>query len=147
MIHGELKSENILIGEDGTAKVCDFGFSPWKGYSKSHSAHTVQLGTVTHVPPEIWKDFNLRKNEMFDVHSFGITMWEILTLKSPFLDGRPVVIQVWVENGQRPALGEIPAEVAKNVVDLMVDCWNGDPLKRPSFEYIWPRLERDLETL
>ena len=143
VIHGDLKSENVLIGEDGTAKVCDFGFSRWKDYSKSHSAHNIQLGTVTHVPPERWRNCNLRKNEMFDVYSFGITMWEILTLKSPFLGGRPAQIQVWVENGQRPDLEEISAEVPENVVNLMIECWDGDKLKRPPFEYILPRLERD----
>ena len=145
MIHGDLKSENILIGEDGTAKVCDFGFSRWKEYSKSHSTQAVLRGTVTHVPPELWKNFNLRKNAMFDVYSFGITMWEILTLKSPFTGGLAAQIPIWVENGQRPDLELIPAEVPETVVDLMVECWDGDLLKRPPFENILPRLERDLD--
>ena len=145
VIHGDLKLENVLISEDEIAKVCDFGFSRWKEYSKSHSVEAVPLGTVTHVPPERWRDSTVRKKEKFDVYSYGITMWEILTLKLPFAgEYKSALIQSWVEKGQRPNLGDIPRNVAENVVNLMVECWDGDKMKRPSFEDILTRLEIEL---
>ena len=61
VIHGDLKIDNVLIGEDEIAKVCDFGFSRWKEYSKSHSKQDVPLGTLSHVPPERLSKCNLRK--------------------------------------------------------------------------------------
>ena len=144
VIHGDLKLENVLMSEDEIAKVCDFGFSRWKEYSKSHFVEAVPLGTVTHVPPERWRDCTVRKKEKFDVYSFGITMWEILTLKLPFAgEYRLALIQSWVEKGQRPDLGDIPTNVAKNVINLMVECWDEEKMKRPSFEDILTRLEME----
>ena len=145
VVHGDLKIDNVLVGEDEIAKVCDLGFSRWKEYSKSQSKHVVPLGTLSHVPSERLSRSNLRKNEMFDIYSFGITVWKILTLKSPYgiSGGIDSLIQVWVEKGQRPDLKDIPEDVDTGVVDLMQECWDGEIPKRPHFEDIVRRLEKN----
>ena len=38
-----------------------------------------QAFTASHVPPEKWKDANLRPNDKFDVYAFGILVCELLT--------------------------------------------------------------------
>ena len=43
------------------------------------------------------------------------------------------VINGWVCNGERPGLEHIPQEVPNEIKWLMVDCWDGNVKKRPSF--------------
>ena len=67
-------------------QICAFGFSQWKNYSDSHSINDInkQAGTVTHIPPEYWTDSRLRKMEYFDVYSFAILEWQVMTKEKPF---------------------------------------------------------------
>ena len=48
----------------------------------------VRKGTMTHIPPENWKNSHLRKTETFDVYGFGIFLWEVITKKRPFDQGQ-----------------------------------------------------------
>ena len=125
VIHGDLKIQNVLVGQDEVAKICDFGFSRIKDYSQSQSMNEVRLGTVTHIPPEYWNDNKLRKIEKFDVYSFGICAWEIITLEKPFENARsiPGLIQTWVLNGLRPPMDIIPFDVPERICNLIRECW------------------------
>ena len=136
VIHGDLKIQNILVGENHKAKICDFGFSRWKMFSQSRSAKDVPRGTSTHVPPEYWRDRKLRKTETFDVYSFGICAWEIITLERPFANatGNEGHIQNWVSRGQRPPVTQYPFTVVPQIViDVLKSCWDNDVRIRPKF--------------
>ena len=43
---------------------------------------------MTHTPPEIWKDINHPRTVKFDVYSFGVFLWELITEEKPFKHGR-----------------------------------------------------------
>jgi len=45
-------------------------------------------GTVTHIPPENWRDINTWPTEKYDVYSFGILLWELLSENYPFCRGK-----------------------------------------------------------
>jgi len=45
-------------------------------------------GTVTHIPPENWRDINTSPTEKYDVYSFGILLWELLSELHPFDTGK-----------------------------------------------------------
>ena len=141
LIHGDLKIENILLEENGRAKVCDFGFSKWKDYSKSYSNDKIRLGTVTHVPPELWSNPFLRKVESYDVYSYGVCLWEILTGKKPFEGSDSSVIKTWVLDNQRPNLESIPSETPTPITELMKQCWDEDISMRPKFSEVKTILE------
>jgi len=69
-------------------QICDFGLAKWKDYSKMHTAsHSQRGGTVTHVPPEIWKDVNQPRTVKYDVYSFAVLLWELLSEERPFRSG------------------------------------------------------------
>ena len=147
MIHGDLKVENILVGENLRAKICDFGFAQWKHYSRSHSSESVRLGTVTHVPPELWRDSCLRKDETFDVYGYGICIWEIITAEKPFNGELAELIKEWVLNNQRPDSNLIPPDVPTKLIILMKRCWSQSKSDRPMFLNIKKELEDQVNTI
>ena len=62
-----------------SVQLSDFGLSRWKEYTMTITAtRTPQAHTPSHVPPEKWRDSDLRPNETFDVYAFGILIWELL---------------------------------------------------------------------
>ncbi len=74
-----------------------------------------------------------------DVYSFGIIMWELATRNHPFtdlgsdslVDDKPQ-LRAAIAGGQRPQVPE-PCIFGPAYTQLMAQCWDQDPLKRPSF--------------
>ncbi|GJV69200.1 kinase-like domain, phloem protein 2-like protein [Tanacetum coccineum] len=79
MIHRDIKSDNILLGDNWKAKIADFGLS--KFHPTDHSANTIYTnmiaGTYVYLDPEYEKDGRLNKKS--DIYSFGVVLLEILT--------------------------------------------------------------------
>jgi len=84
ILHRDLKSENILLGEDLSVKVADFGISCLESQCGSGKGFT---STYRWMAPEmIWEKHHTRK---VDVYSFGLVLWELLTALIPFHDMTP----------------------------------------------------------
>jgi len=66
-------------------QISDFGLSVWKEYNslKSCNPHAL-LGTVSHIAPELIGDITHRVNELTDIYSLGIFMWELIAERSPY---------------------------------------------------------------
>jgi len=66
-------------------QICDFGLAKWKAYSDTNTAsRSKRGGTVTHTPPEIWQDINNPRTVKYDVYSFAVLLWELITGKEPY---------------------------------------------------------------
>lgn len=143
VIHRDLKAANVLIGEDLRAKLADFGLSEWKTVVRSLSGG-FPSGTVTHIPPEKWKDINFSMDTRCDVYSFGILIWEVIMEETPFKDAKEMQIQVAVIEGQRPTLEDFPKDVPAMLKTLVERCWSQNPDDRPAFSEIKQQLENEL---
>jgi len=68
-------------------QICDFGLAKWRLYSTTKTNSRSQRGTVTHIPPENWRDINAPRTIKFDIYSFGIMLWELFTQDIAFAGG------------------------------------------------------------
>ena len=79
IMHRDLKSENLLLGDDMCVKVADFGVSCLESQCDTMRGF---MGTYRWMPPKMIKENPyIRK---FDVYSFGIVLWELLIALIPF---------------------------------------------------------------
>jgi len=89
VLHRDVKPENILITEEGTAKLMDFGLAKMLGQPDITQEGMI-VGTVAYVAPEIalGKDADHRS----DLYSFGAVLYETVTGRPPFPGEDPVKV-------------------------------------------------------
>jgi len=89
VLHRDMKPENILITQEGVAKLMDFGLAKMLG-SPSITQEGMIVGTVAYVAPEIalGKGADARS----DLYSFGAVLYEMVTGRPPFPGEDPVKV-------------------------------------------------------
>ncbi|KAA3490488.1 serine/threonine-protein kinase EDR1-like [Gossypium australe] len=116
--------------------VCDFGLSRSKHHTFLSSKSTA--GTPEWMAPEVLR--NEPANEKCDVYSFGVILWELVTLRIPWkgLNPMQVVGAVGFQNRRL----EIPEDVDPMVAQIIRECWQTEPHLRPSFAELMTQLRR-----
>ena len=134
IIHRDLKSPNVLIGQGEVVKISDFGTSrEWNEKSTKMSF----AGTVQWMAPEIIR--NEPCSEKVDIWSFGVVLWELLTCETPYrdVDSSAVIWGVGSASLHLP----IPTTCPSGFRLLVKQCWAAKPRNRPSFKHILLHLE------
>ncbi|KAJ6653990.1 hypothetical protein lerEdw1_007622 [Lerista edwardsae] len=138
LLHLDLKPGNILMDNNLHVKISDFGLSKWMEQSSrmQYIERSALRGTLSYIPPEMLLQSTSPPGTKFDVYSFGIVVWEILTQKKLYAGASMMGIIVSVAAGKRPSLegacDDWPG-VCHQMVDLMKRCWDQKPKQRPSF--------------
>ena len=142
IIHGDLSSQNILIGDRFSAKICDFGLARLlKENCSSSQTNTPLRGKASYIAPEYFSNSRQRKTEKFDVYGFAISSWEILSKQEAYYDFNDRrLIWVYVEKGERPKVKDIDIAVPRTITKLIEDSWQGNQNNRPTFKIIRTRL-------
>ncbi|XP_010251265.1 PREDICTED: serine/threonine-protein kinase HT1-like [Nelumbo nucifera] len=140
IIHRDLKSENLLLGEDMCVKVADFGISCLESQCGSGKGFT---GTYRWMAPEMIKE--KKHTKKVDVYSFGMVLWELLTALTPFQDMTPE--QAAFAVSQKNARPPLPPTCPLAFHHLTSRCWSSNPDKRPHFDEIVSILESYAESL
>lgn len=126
VIHRDLKSENLVLGDDGVVKILDFGVSCFESHCDYNADDP---GTYRWMAPEMLCHKPYTK--MVDVYSFGIVLWELLTAHVPYEEMGAVQAAFCVlHKGMRPS---IPQDCPPALGDLMRNCWSAEPNERPEF--------------
>ncbi|XP_059631709.1 wall-associated receptor kinase 2-like [Cornus florida] len=86
IIHGDVKSTNILLHDGFTAKVSDFGASRI-GPSNEKQLQTMIQGTLGYLDPEYHQTSQLSKKS--DIYSFGVVLVELLTGRIAICSDKP----------------------------------------------------------
>ena len=133
LLHRDFKPPNVLLDENDRGVVCDLGLArvPAKFMS-------CELGTMQWCAPELMQSGN-QYDSTVDVYAWGITLWELWTLESPYRGLRQIQFaNLVLHYSARPTL---PKEQPKDLVNLLNRCWAQNRKKRPPFRLIREKLE------
>lgn len=142
LLHHDLKTQNILLDGEYHVKIADFGLSKWRQLSitKGSGSKPAEMGgTVIYMPPEEYEPSKNRRTDVkYDMYSYAIIMWEVLSRQIPFEDAtNPMQIMFSVLRGSRPDTGpdSLPTDIPSRdtLINLMTCGWTANPDERPSF--------------
>lgn len=125
IVHRDIKPGNILIGDDGTARICDFGIS--RAYGDATLTMTGMItGTPAYLAPEAAR--GEESTYASDVFSLGATLYAAVEGEPPFgNDGNAIAVLY------RVAAGELrQPERAGPLAPLLLAMLSTDPAGRPS---------------
>ena len=116
IIHRDLKPENVLIAEDGTSKLADFGVARLSEGTRMTRSGT-QVGTPYYMAPEAWEGKTL--DAKADIWSLGVILFEMLTGQVPFGGDTGAAVMNKVLTTQPPDLKKIRADVPTGLVKII----------------------------
>ncbi|CAL1537182.1 unnamed protein product [Lymnaea stagnalis] len=141
IIHRDLAARNILVTDRGVCKITDFGLARTVEGTDNYERTSKGPLPVRWMAPESLTD----RTHSFksDVWSYGILLWEIVTLgASPYPGMSAHDVLKYVTSGKRM---EKPHHCTTEIYNIMCDCWSFQPSSRPSFDQLCLKLEELLE--
>ncbi|XP_033610373.1 tyrosine-protein kinase receptor torso isoform X2 [Cryptotermes secundus] len=141
VVHRDLAARNVLVCADKTVKISDFGLS--RDIYEENIYRKEGSGRL----PVKWMALESLLHQVYttqsDVWSFGILLWEIVTLGGNPYPGIPTnKLFSLLREGYRM---ECPAICSNELYNIMLACWKTKPKDRPTFAELHKMLDELLE--
>jgi tRNA A-37 threonylcarbamoyl transferase component Bud32 len=132
VVHGNLKSHNVLIDSRLRAKVADYSLSV---VMKAKSGESLY-----------WKAPELLNGEVestaSDVYALGMILWELYSRKDPYQDEDSMIVLSEIRNSSICRRPSLPKTMPASVSAIMHDCFLESAPQRPSIDEIASRIKR-----
>ena len=147
VIHGDLTPNNVLLKaakpkkevtktdtfpQEYVCKICDFGLARVLEEGITELL-TSQLGTVSHMPPELIQLEDKRLSKKTDIYAVGMLLYEVTVGEIPYRGMMIPQIILFVAKGKKLCLPECVNEPFREIYDR---CTHTDPSERPSADQL-----------
>ncbi len=127
IIHRDVKTDNVMITEDGKVKITDFGLAKLKG--GGHLTKTGStVGTVPYMSPEQIRGEEL--DHRSDLFSFGVVMYELATGHLPFRGEHEAALSYSIVNEDPIPLKSLRPTTPPSLESVIHRCLEKDKEKR-----------------
>jgi hypothetical protein len=129
VIHRDLKPANVLLAEDGTPKITDFGLAK-KLDEAGQTASGAVMGTPSYMAPEQAGGKSAGIGPLCDVYALGAILYECLTGRPPFkaASGLDTIMQVLSEEPLPPS--RLQTKTPRDLETVCLKCLQKEPHKR-----------------
>ncbi|MBN1963329.1 MAG: protein kinase [Anaerolineae bacterium] len=147
IIHRDIKPDNVLLAEDGTPRLTDFGVAHLGDRTRLTQTGAV-IGTYAYLSPEACNGLEL--DERADIWSFGVMLYEMLAGRPPFYESSAAAVLTAILTKPAPDLTRLRDDLPVALVNLIHAMLEKDQDRRvPSVRMVGAELEvliRGLDT-
>jgi len=127
VVHRDLKPQNIMVDEDGNARIMDFGIArSVKG--KGITGAGVMIGTPEYMSPEQAEVKEV--DQRSDVYSLGVILYEMVTGRVPFEGETPLGIAMKHKSEMPKDPRELNSQIPEDLSRVILRCLEKDKEKR-----------------
>jgi len=116
IIHRDLRPSNIMISEEGTVKITDFGTSAWLS---NVPYATTRIGSPPYMAPE---QFQGKATYASDIYSIGCILYEMIVGRPPIFDPDPFKILEKAQEGKITPPRLKKSNIPKELDDIIMKC-------------------------
>jgi serine/threonine-protein kinase len=127
LFHGDIRTVNIFLCDDGSIKILDFGISKLLARARLTRTGTT-LGSIEYISPE--QAQGLASDSRVDIWALGVVMYEMLTGTSPFIaSNQAAVINNIINHSPRP-VGDLRAGLPPLLAEIVAKALRKNPADR-----------------
>ena len=127
IVHRDIKPQNIMLLQDGTIKVTDFGIARFS-HSETRTMTDKAIGSVHYIAPEQARgDYT---DEKTDIYSVGVMLYEMLTGRLPFEADNAVSVAIMQLQTDPKPPREIDPSIPEGLDEITLRAMQKDPERR-----------------